>query len=167
MRKVDLAAWGLQQHVEKEKHDGRALLFGALLILIHLLNVQPAEISAAGLKIQIRDVAILRGVFALIFLYFAYRSILSHGDVHYYYPIYHRYADLRREITFARRGKNHNKSAQEIKARARSQKCFEDAIKVPFYLGITVVVLSALLLAVMDCYAILLYVAENFSRLLY
>ncbi|HET9637749.1 MAG TPA: hypothetical protein VFP12_00910 [Allosphingosinicella sp.] len=167
MRKVDLAAWGLQQHIEKEKHDGRALLFGALLILIHLLNVQPAEISAAGLKIQIEDVAVLRGVFAFIFLYFAYRSILSRGDAYDYYPVYHPYAELRREIIFARRGKNHNKSAQEIKAKARSQKCFEDAIKAPFYIGITVVVLSALLLAVTDCYAILLYVAQNFPRLLY
>ena len=48
----------------------RAVLFGALLILSHLLTIKPSEIEAAGLKIAVEDPAIIRGSMSLAFWFY-------------------------------------------------------------------------------------------------
>lgn len=60
---------GAEYRKESIRLQTRALFFGLVLLLSHLLEIKPSEFDAGGLKVVIKDVAVIRGGISLVFLY--------------------------------------------------------------------------------------------------
>lgn len=51
-----------------DKDFGQLAIFGAAIVVVHLLNITPSEVSTLGAKFTIADPVILRGALAVLFL---------------------------------------------------------------------------------------------------
>jgi len=69
------AAMGADYRKEAERLIPKVLLAALLLLLSHLLDLKVSEFDAGGLKVAVKDVIVIRGGLALIFLYYFYALV--------------------------------------------------------------------------------------------
>ena len=55
----------------------RVLFFALILLLSHVLEVQPSDFDVGGIKLALEDVVIIRGGIALLFLFHFYTFVAS------------------------------------------------------------------------------------------
>jgi hypothetical protein len=66
---------GSNLRAEADKALQRSILFGFILIMAHLLEIQPSEIDIGGAKFLIKDSSIIYGALALVFGYYLSRTV--------------------------------------------------------------------------------------------
>lgn len=70
MSKEQFANLAFEDRKEMTKLIPKVLFLSLLLLLSHVLEIQPSELDAGGMKLAIKDLVIIRGVIALLFLYY-------------------------------------------------------------------------------------------------
>jgi hypothetical protein len=165
---TDHSAVALELQKDTDKHSAKSLLFGALLILLHLIKIVPSEFDVAGLKITIDDVAIVRGSVAALFFYsfsmMAISSIQGQSVVSFK-------ADkrtLRGLLRFEPRTRKDKETKRtrrrhpkEIKRAARISYAIYVALILPFVLGVLLVFFFGLLLSIYDIVDLMLHVVDR------
>ena len=167
---ADHSAVALELQKDTDKHWAKSLLFGGLLILLHLIKIAPSEFGVAGLKIIIDDVAIVRGSVAVLFFYFfcmmAISAIQSQSVVSFKADKRTLRGLLRLEPR-TRKDKETNRTRRrpprEIKRGARIGFWIYFALILPFGLGVVLVFIAALLLSIYDIFDLILHIFERIS----
>ena len=151
---------GLALRDEADKHFTRMLLFGSILLFLHLLGVNPSEVDAAGLKFKIADPSILYGGVALIFLHYAFRamSLAQRGES--FLRLQASTRIIRSAILMSRKTRK-NKSIDKIKKGARLDLATHNVVMTPYYLTVTCILFFALAAAAVDVYLLCEYFLEH------
>lgn len=132
----------------------RVLLFALIVLMSHVLEVKPSTVDAAGVKIAVQDVVVIRGGIALIFYYYFWAMISAWTDVAFFFPIRspaHKQRNLianyKRRIWDKRKGKVvPAKTKKYVRSLLRS----EFVIVFPFIIIRMYIVIAALVVALPD-----------------
>lgn len=61
--------YGAEQRTESNRLLPRVLLFGLVLLMVHVLEVKPSDVDLGGVKIGVKDAVVIRGGLALVYLF--------------------------------------------------------------------------------------------------
>lgn len=148
-----------QARAAMDKEFERAMLFAAILVLVHLLNITPQELDAGGAKVSLPSPLALRGILAAIFLnklysmIFNFRTYYSLGGTGITHRLHVR-AALKRK---ASRGK----PIDEVKMRAKIELLAWDLASLPYILLLILILISGVSLAIYDLSQFIVYCYES------
>jgi hypothetical protein len=172
-----LDALAVESHKDLAKHWSRALLFAALLLLSHLLDIKPSEIEAGGLKISLKDPAVVRGALALVYFYYLSMCVsvanrraaftrFNKDRVRLRY--YVRLASARIPDKDTKRLRR--KTPQEVKKLVKQFGWMDCITLTPFYAGATILTFTAFGFMLVDIWAFVSHsfdtVAQGFKNLI-
>jgi hypothetical protein len=167
-RKESLSALGVEMHKEGSKLTNKALLFGLILVLLHILEVRPSEISAGGLKVDVADISVVHGGVALIFYWYIFQLITTSLSSNSLAPYSQDKSMLRMMLRSAERWKKDSetkrrvrRTSREIKQSVRVSYCIYVCFSLPFVFGILGLILLGLILGGIDIYALGAYAADR------
>jgi hypothetical protein len=161
-------AIGAEYRKETQRLQPRVLFFALILLLSHFLDLKPAEVSFAGVKMVVSDIAIVHGGLALIFLYYFWMMVEATFQGSVLSPLHVMPRTLRFLIKTARKPyrdekvKRHVKrSPKQVKRFARSWMTVYQLFGTPFALIAIAVILSALFFGLSDVWTLVKYLYEN------
>lgn len=168
MNRVDIASIGASYRSEADRAFTKALAFAVILIMAHLLEIEPSEMDAFGLKISLRDPALLYGTIAMIFGYYISRALWFGEHSFSLLPVNvapHRIrANLRtsKKLWKAEK-KNRNQSIdhKRIKRNARRSMIATDILAAPYFIVAALFVMVAIPTALYDLYRLGVFVVTR------
>jgi hypothetical protein len=154
---ADVDALGATYRTSAEKAKSKTLAFAVLLVLAHLLELRPSEISGAGLKFTITDPVVIYGGLALLFLYNFSRFISESQKGEYLLPLSPSRHKLRGSLRSMRsyvrstrkRGRPHP-TPKDYKDLTRSNLRLSSVVLLPYRVAAVLFVMGALVLSISD-----------------
>jgi hypothetical protein len=156
MAEDHVSALGFDHQKRSVAYANKTSLFAAILVVTHLLKIQPSELDAGGLKITIEDVSVVHGAIALVFLYHFSLMMISTVDSSLLLPISRKRAMMKAALRYSWR--LHNDTfmriffihGSNVKQNARDWMVVRRILTVPFYTTLTLLVSVALCFAFVD-----------------
>ncbi|MBY8827774.1 hypothetical protein [Hephaestia mangrovi] len=72
-----LVAVGAEYRKETQRIEPKLLFFGLALLISHVLEIKPSDFDVGGIKVAIKDVSVIHGGIALIYLYYFWSYVAS------------------------------------------------------------------------------------------
>lgn len=149
--------YAIEQRKELGRLVPRLLLFSLLLIIVHALEVKPGDIDVGGVKVVVKDVAILRGGVALVFLYHLCMVILAGVESETLHPMPFWPRVIRSLIKSARKPYRESfkkrrsvRSIKEVKRSVRASIIAIHLVSVPLAVAAVLITCASLVLAIPD-----------------
>jgi hypothetical protein len=158
MAEDHLSAIGLEARKDSDKHFARFLMLCGLLLISHFLRIRPGEIEAAGVKIELANLAVLRGALALVLLYYFYSMCFTLSQGSLLTPLSELRVTRQRvrlaKIPFrdGQAKKTKRRTPGEVKRYVRIRIAVFGIFIAPFVIVVILVSLFGLLFAVYDTY---------------
>lgn len=132
----------------------RVLFFALVVLMSHLLELQPSTVDAAGVKIAIKDTVVIRGGLALVFYYYFLAMLTTWMDGAYFFPPRPQTRDARNLIrSWKRRGWGKNNgwlTPAQVKKNVRSILNFRIVVTLPFLIARFYLIIVAAVVALPD-----------------
>lgn len=151
---------GLLYHSESIKASKKALFFGFILLLAHLVDIKPKEYHLLGLGIDITDERVFYGFFAAIVLYQGFQALLYgvQGVTVIHFDLD---KSLNKKLDAFFRTENPYASSQKIERAVFWTKTFFWAIILPFVFIMFILALVIAYLAFADFFGLVSMIIEN------
>ena len=166
---VDHSGIGSAYRDESEKAFVKATATGLVLIMAHLLGIQPSEITALGLRLEIKSPYVVYGFIALLFGHYISRAMIKADSGQALYPFRQEPLKMRLAIQTIRRQHNSDKikkrnplTPQKLKSSVRRVLVASDVAVIPYYTVVTILVIVATGLMIYDIWNFV-----NFIYILY
>lgn len=137
----------------------RVLFFALILLLSHVLEIQPSDFDAGGIKLALKDVVIIRGGIALLFLFHFYTFVASGWEGLVYYPLnankrvlHTLVADARKPYLPGGKKKRERRTPKQVKRLVWWWIFLYNLFMMPFSLTIVAMILAALVMGFYDAY---------------
>ncbi len=153
-------AFGLSLRQESDRQFSKMLLFGSILVFTHLLGISPSEVDAVGLKITVPDISILYGALSILFLHFLFRAMSYSQRGEYFLRLALNKPEIRSALLMSKKIRK-GKSSIDVKKSARSDIAFYNAIMTPYYLAISIIIISAFFTSIVDLFYFGDYLMDN------
>ncbi len=158
-------AFGISLQQEATKNFGKTLLFAAALIMSHLLGIEPSEAETLGLKFTTPDPIILHGSLALIFVHYLFRLVSFSERGASLFHLRSEAAQMRYYVRILRRQSRGKKTPQQIKKSAKAHIVFYQVLMSPYWVAVTILLVVAFIVAVIDVYQLTDYVVDHSEAL--
>ncbi|QZD88608.1 hypothetical protein K3148_06905 [Qipengyuania aurantiaca] len=172
MSKTDYTSIGAAHRNEAEKNFKRAVATGAALLLAHSLDIQPAEMDAAGLKLKIEDAAILYGAIAMVFVHYASQALRHAETATALFPLRIDAMKIRNTLKIykkvylsEKRNRGKPVNYKNIKSSARWGLNFSAFLLLPYYIGVTVITVVSIPFSIFDIYKMLKVLGPQFLEI--
>lgn len=142
-----------------EKESDQVLLYGAALIVVHLLNIAPTEISALGAKVTLSSPIMLRGVIAVLLLHKVHMMVINMRYAFAFGEIYT--ADRQVARYTLRKHMKVGRSAKVMKRWTRFDLTVWGLLFAPYAMIVFGFLILAVVLAASDLIAFAVYCFEN------
>ena len=148
-------AQAAQFRKQADQGISRVGIFGAILVVSHLLNIIPTEVSALGAKVILKDPIVLRGALAVLFLNSFFLSIINARYAAAYSP----YGDVNRRLVRASllRHQTTGRKVKDVKARTKLGMIGWSLFFAPWATIFIVFYLAALVLSMVDITGLVIY----------
>ena len=133
----------------------RVGIFGAILVVSHLLNIMPTEVSALGAKVILKDPIVLRGALAVLFLNSFFLAIINGRYAAAYSP----YGDANRTLARAalRRYQRTGRKVRDVKTFTKLELISWGLFFTPWATVFAFFYLAALVLSIADIRGLVTY----------
>ena len=146
--------WAMEVRRDGNQSLQRAVLFAAVLIFVHLLDLRPTQIETLDVKIGLPEPSILRGALAIVFYSKFYEACANLYTAN-------AFSKLHSERWFARsvlqRSKKKGRSHRRIKLVARMRVAGGLLFMLPYLIGLLLVFGSALVIGISDIWDLASY----------
>jgi len=146
-----------EQRKEVQRLLPRVLLFALLLLMSHVLEIEPSNIDAGGVKLAVRDISVIRGGLALVFYFYFWSMMMASLEASLLLPLRRHKRFARSLLESQRRMAQHEArkgaampSPMKIKKTVRDGLLFFSLTKLPFYAACTAIMLVAFAAGVSD-----------------
>lgn len=156
---MDKTDWGAGALEEINKASSKLVVVGAVLLVIHLLNITPKEVEPLGLKVLISDPIILRGGLAIIFLHQFHTAVYGMR----LFTAYQSASESNRQIARAalRRYKKNNRTWKVRRRMAKADLYIWDTLFAPYLISVTLFLIAAFVVSIVDVWNFVSYCYEH------
>ena len=144
------------------------MAFAVLLVLAHLLDIRPSEFDALGLKIVMKDAAILYGLLAMIFGFYLSQFLSKNERGTSLFPLAVERRRMRANLRMVHRvhmmdkvGRRKPLTPKQRKRKAWWSIAIVNVVLFPYHLVATCFVFGGIVFSALDLYNLVSFIWEN------
>lgn len=159
MSKEHYSTMGMDSRKETDRLFPRTLFFSAILLMSHILEIEPSSFDAGGIKIAVKDVSVIHGGLALVSFYYLWMTISAVIEGNIYLPVDHKRRMLRSLVASTskpyieegfRKRKVKKRSILDVKKFVRGTMLAYNIFTTPFALTLIAIIVAAACIGFFD-----------------
>ncbi len=161
MQKDAAQKYGQYLNEQSDRTFSRALLFSLLLIVAHIIKIEPGWVKGVGLDVNFRNAAVIYGLLGAIVIHYLSLSFLNMSRGVTFFNPERTSVGTRYRLAEAYKAQKGKRDPLAAKKRVKVSDNLTAVLMIPWFIGVALIVVGGLFLAIVDVGIFLLWLFEH------